>query len=152
MPPTAFMDWTMFCPLVTHSVPTLIRGLQKAFITASASTPQQLQTLAAMSIASGSHCSSRPFCLNLETGFLSRLSRLCSLHLAHGHDGSGQPVAVPLVLLREAEDVKGTVSELQLLVVVDGCHGNFALRHVRVVLNEDVQINGMGTCLKFELT
>ena len=148
MPPTAFMDWTMFCPLVTHSVPTLILGLQNAFITASVSTPQQLQTLPAMSSAPGSHCSSRPFCLNLEMVFLRCLSRLCSLHLAHGHDGRGQPVAVPLVLLREAEDVKGTVSELQLLVVVDGRHGNFALRHIRVVLKEDDQINGIGTCLK----
>merc|ERR1719270_1197884 len=60
---------------------------------------------------------------------------LLELHLAHGHDRGGQLVAVPLVVLGEAEDVEGTVGELQLLVVVDRLHSDFALRHIGVVID-----------------
>ena len=70
----------------------------------------------------------------------SKSYRDCSPHLSHGHDGSGQPVAVPLVLLGEAKDVKGAVGVLQLLIVVDGGDRNFALRHIGVILIESVEI------------
>ena len=38
-------------------------------------------------------------------------------------------------LLAEAKDVKGLVSELHVLLVVDGGHGELTLGHVPVVLD-----------------
>ena len=43
---------------------TLILGLQNAFIISSWSVPSRVATFLAWEGESGSHCSSRPFCLN----------------------------------------------------------------------------------------
>ena len=44
-------------------------------------------------------------------------------------------IYIVLHLLAEAKDVKGLVGELHVLPVVDGGHGQLALRHVPVVLD-----------------
>merc|ERR1719412_529749 len=65
-PPVAFPACSQVWPLVTHSVPTLIRGLQKALIMATGSTPKLTATLYGTSpslVASHSAWSSRPLVL-----------------------------------------------------------------------------------------
>ena len=56
-------------------------------------------------------------------------------HVAHVHHAGGVLEHIVLHLLAEAKDVKGLVGELHVLPVVDGGHGQLALRHVPVVLD-----------------
>merc|ERR1719357_2136147 len=57
------------------------------------------------------------------------------LNATTGHDGSGQHVAVKLLLGSKAEDVEGILGVLKLLVVVDGVDLGLALRDVDVVVD-----------------
>ena len=57
---------------------------------------------------------------------------LLELHLAHGHDGGGELVAVPLFLLREAEDIEGVISVLELLIVINGRNSGLTLTDIRI--------------------
>merc|ERR1711963_733535 len=54
-------------------------------------------------------------------------------HVAHVHHGSGVPVHVVLLGLREAESHEGLVSELHVLLVVNGGDSQLALGDVPVV-------------------
>merc|ERR550539_1820575 len=65
-PPVALVACSQVWPLVTHSVPTLMRGLQKALIMATGSTPKHCATFHGTSpslVASHSAWSSRPLVL-----------------------------------------------------------------------------------------
>ena len=54
---------------------------------------------------------------------------------SHVHDNCHELVDVPGLLLSEVEDLEGIVSELQVLVVIDGGHGCLALGHKVVVID-----------------
>merc|ERR1719500_1334078 len=56
-------------------------------------------------------------------------------HVAHVHHASGVAEHIVLHLLGEAKNVKGLISELHVLLVVDGGHGELSLGHVPVVLD-----------------
>merc|ERR1712038_2190741 len=67
IPPTALVAFSIVWPLVTHSVPTLIFGLQKDFIITSGLTPSSAPALFGHSMSPSSAWSSLPFWINEGT-------------------------------------------------------------------------------------
>jgi len=55
--------------------------------------------------------------------------------LSHVHDGRHDLVDVEGLLFREVQDVEGVMSELQVLVVIDGRDGGLALADIMVVVD-----------------
>ena len=55
--------------------------------------------------------------------------------LSHVHDGRNDLVDVESLLFREVQDVEGVMSELQVLVVIDGRDGGLALADIMVVVD-----------------
>ena len=108
---------------------TLIFGLQNAFIISSWSVPSRVATFLACAGASGSHCSSRPFCLNFYKAFFENIAFLLIniYQLSEIHDSRRCFVHIPEFLLCEAEHLEGIVGELKILIVINALNLGLAL-------------------------
>merc|ERR1719370_2507462 len=124
IPPTAFVACSQVWPFTTHSVPTLILGLQYALINGKGSTwraPATFPGKVSGPMASHSAWSSRPLVLN------SMPPWLITPAVTH--------VAVELLVGAEAKDVERVLSVLELLVIIDGVDLGLALGDVDVIVD-----------------
>ena len=74
------------------------------------------------------------FVLDLSLLFLANGNKVLG-HISHVHHASCVPEHIILHLRGEAKNVKGLVSKLHVLLVVNGGHGQLALGHEPVVLD-----------------
>merc|ERR1719220_881878 len=72
--------------------------------------------------------------LDLSLLFLADGNKVLG-HVAHVHHAGSVLEHIVLHLCGEAKDVKGLISELHVLLVVNGGHGQLALGHIPVVLD-----------------
>ena len=72
---------------------------------------------------------------------------LGELDLTTSHDGSSQLEAIPFLIIRKPNDIKGLVSVLQLLIVVNKCHSCLVLRDIGVIIDVINQANIWTSCM-----
>merc|ERR1719403_543356 len=109
IPPVAMVACSQVWPLVTHSVPTLILGLQNALKRAAAGQPKP------------------------AAAFPAKVSG--AMDATTGHDGGGEHVARELLLRVKAQDVEGVLGVEQLLIVIDGVDLGLTLGDIDVVVD-----------------
>merc|ERR1719494_880230 len=109
IPPVAPVACSQVWPLVTHSVPTLILGLQNALKRAAAGQPKP------------------------AAAFPAKVSG--AMEASSGHDGGGQHVAGELLLRGKAQDVEGVLGVEQLLIVINGVDLGLTLGDIHIVIN-----------------
>merc|ERR1719284_2290306 len=124
IPPVAMVACSQVCPLVTHSVPTLILGLQNALKRAAAGAAKAGGGLSGESVrGNGSQLSLVVTALGLVDDATA------------GHDGGGQHVAGELLLRGKAQDVEGVFGVEQLLIVINGVDLGLTLGDIDVVVD-----------------
>merc|ERR1712180_186233 len=79
-------------------------------------------------------------CNFCRVGHLTRLSLVITtlldeLNFTTAHYSSSDFVAIPFFLMGEANNVKGRISHLQLLIVINGSNSNLALGYIAVVID-----------------
>ena len=60
---------------------------------------------------------------------------LLEFHFSHVHDTSSQLVTIPFLIIREANNIKSVVSELQLFIVINGLNTDLAHGDITVVID-----------------
>merc|ERR1712079_91338 len=118
---TALAACSQVWPLVTHSVPTLILGLQKAFNMASQSTPKSSATF-------------------FWENQVSRFSLVITTFLdeddsSTSHDASSELETIPFLIMCKSNDVKSSISHFQLFIVINRSNSSFSLRHISIVID-----------------